>query len=149
MRSRRAATAMLCLAAIECAVASGCSGTPSDQVAASTKEVSFVVDGTTTCGSLQIPARRRGQQLAAALLLAGSGDTDRDGNQKPNLTPNTLRQIADSLAGVGVITLRFNKILRRRDRRRHLRHRSGLDRSGRVHSSGRLGLQAPGQSAVR
>jgi poly(3-hydroxybutyrate) depolymerase len=109
--SRRAATAvaMLCLAAIGCAVASGCSGTPSDQVPASTKEVSFVVDGTTTYGSLQIPAHRRGRHLAAALLLAGSGATDRDGNQKPDLTPNTLRQIADALAGVGVMSLRFDK----------------------------------------
>jgi poly(3-hydroxybutyrate) depolymerase len=111
VRNRRVATAVavLCLGASGCAVASGCSGTPSGQVPASTKEVSFVVDGTTTYGSLQIPAHRRGEHLAAALLLAGSGATDRDGNQKPNLTPNTLRQIADSLAGVGVMSLRFDK----------------------------------------
>jgi uncharacterized protein len=96
------------LGASGCGVGGG-TGTPSGQVAASTSQVSFVVDGTTTYGTLQVPAHRAGQHLAAALLLAGSGATDRDGNQKPDLTPNTLRQIADALAGLGVISLRFDK----------------------------------------
>jgi len=43
------------------------------------------------------------------LLLAGSGPTDRNGNQQPNLTPNTLAQIADALAGQGIMSLRFDK----------------------------------------
>jgi hypothetical protein len=71
--------------------------------------VSFVVDGTTTYGTLQAPAHRSGQHLAAALLLAGSGPTDRNGNQPPGLTPNTLGQIADALAGMGIMSLRFDK----------------------------------------
>src|SRR5262249_2714314 len=50
-----------------------------------------------------------GQKLAAALLLAGSGPTDRDGNQPPDVTPSTLRQIAESLASMGIMSLRFDK----------------------------------------
>src|SRR5690348_2695492 len=62
----------------------------SGQVAATSQDVSFTVDGTKTYGTLEIPAHRGGQHLAAALLLAGSGPTDRDGNQPANnITPQT------------------------------------------------------------
>jgi predicted esterase len=78
-------------------------------VAASADEVSFDVNGTTTYGTLDVPAHRSGQHLAAALLLAGSGQTDRNGNQEPSTTPNTLRQIAAALDRVGIMSLRFDK----------------------------------------
>ena len=84
------------------------SPSPGD-VAAVTREVSFSTGGTTTYGTLEVPGHRRGQHLAAALLLAGSGATDRDGNQPPGLTPNTLRQLADALTGMGIMSLRFDK----------------------------------------
>src|SRR5580704_1256597 len=48
------------------------------QVAAASRQVSFAVNGTTTYGTLDIPAHGAGQHLAAALLLAGSGPTDRN-----------------------------------------------------------------------
>lgn len=108
-------------AAVFCAGLAGCgsggvqpqpggSGTQSGaEVAASTSEVSFVVDGTTTYGTLEVPAHREGAHLAAALLIAGSGPTDRDGNQPPSVTPDTLRQIADALGGMGIMSLRFDK----------------------------------------
>lgn len=77
-------------------------------VPAADREVVFTVDGTTTYGTLHVPAHRAGQRLRAALLLPGSGPTDRDGNQ-PHASPNTLTQVADALAADRVATLRFDK----------------------------------------
>jgi hypothetical protein len=71
--------------------------------------VSFDVDGTTTFGTLEIPAHPAGRKLAAALLVAGSGPTDRNGNQPPQDTPNTLELIANALARRGIMSLRFDK----------------------------------------
>lgn len=78
-------------------------------VPAADREIVFTVDGTRTYGTLHIPAHRTGQRLRAALLLPGSGPTDRDGNQPPAPPSNTLAQIADALAGDRVATLRFDK----------------------------------------
>ncbi|HEX6342116.1 alpha/beta hydrolase [Umezawaea sp.] len=78
-------------------------------VPAADREVVFTVDGTTTYGTLHVPAHRAGQRLRAALLLPGSGPTDRDGNQPPAASPNTLAQVADALAVDRVATLRFDK----------------------------------------
>ncbi|WIX88198.1 alpha/beta hydrolase [Amycolatopsis sp. DG1A-15b] len=77
-------------------------------VPAADREVVFTVDGTTTYGTLHVPAHRAGQRLRAALLLPGSGPTDRDGNQ-PHASPNTLTQVAGALAADRVATLRFDK----------------------------------------
>jgi len=120
-----AAAALLCaglgtgLAACSTAGAAGGSGpgtagttasTGSGQVAASSQDVSFTVDGTKTYGTLEIPAHRGGQHLAAALLIAGSGPTDRDGNQpSANVTPQTLKLVAGVLAQEGIVTFRFDK----------------------------------------
>jgi uncharacterized protein len=72
--------------------------------------VSFVVNDTTTYGTLEIPAHRAGQRLAAALLLAGSGPTDRNGDDAAaGLEPHTLQLIAGLLGRMGIITLRFDK----------------------------------------
>src|SRR5689334_19311205 len=84
--------------------------TGSGQIAATSQDVSFMVDGTKTYGTLEIPAHRSGQHLAAALLLAGSGPTDRDGNQPSgNITPQTLKLVAGVLAQQGIMTFRFDK----------------------------------------
>src|SRR5436190_2718713 len=84
--------------------------TASGQIAATSQDVSFTVDGTKTYGTLEIPAHRSGQHLAAALLLAGSGPTDRDGNQpSSNITPQTLKLVAGVLAQQGIMTFRFDK----------------------------------------
>jgi hypothetical protein len=109
------AAALVCVGVAGCGQGgseprSGGSGTPSGgQIAASTSEVSFLANGTTTYGTLEVPAHREGARLAAALLIAGSGPTDRDGNQPPGVTPNTLRQIADALSAMGIMSLRFDK----------------------------------------
>jgi len=84
--------------------------TPAEaQVPATDREVVFTADGTTVYGTLHIPEHRAGRKLRAALLLPGSGPTDRDGNQPPQYTPNTLAQLADTLADDGIATLRFDK----------------------------------------
>jgi uncharacterized protein len=114
-----AAAALLCaglcagLAACSSAGAAGGAGsnaTGSGQIAATSQDISFTVDGTKTYGTLEIPAHRSGQHLAAALLLAGSGPTDRNGNQpSSNVTPQTLKLVAGVLAQQGIETLRFDK----------------------------------------
>ncbi|XVV15012.1 alpha/beta hydrolase family protein [Actinoplanes sp. CA-131856] len=78
-------------------------------VPAADHEISFVVDGTTTYGTLSVPAHRPGQRMPAALLLPGSGPTDRNGDQPPALTPHTLAKIAGTLGRDGVVSLRFDK----------------------------------------
>jgi uncharacterized protein len=77
-------------------------------VPAADREVVFTADGTTTYGTLHVPAHRAGQRLRAAVLLPGSGPTDRDGNQ-PSMSPNTLAQVAGALGRDRVATLRFDK----------------------------------------
>ncbi|SEP46233.1 alpha/beta hydrolase family protein [Amycolatopsis saalfeldensis] len=75
---------------------------------AADREVVFTVDGTTTYGTVHVPEHLAGQRLRAALLLPGSGPTDRDGNQ-PAASPNTLAQVAGALGDDRVVTLRFDK----------------------------------------
>ncbi len=59
-------------------------------------------------GTLLVPASSQPRPLV--LLVAGSGPTDRDGNSSiGQLRPNSLRQIAESLASFGIASLRFDK----------------------------------------
>ena len=105
-----AAAALLCAGLAACSSAGAGSGSGSGRVAATSQDVSFTVDGTKTYGTLEVPAHRSGQHLAAALLLAGSGPTDRDGNQpSQNITPQTLKLVAGVLTRQGIMTLRFDK----------------------------------------
>lgn len=46
---------------------------------------------------------------AAAVLIPGSGPTDRDGNQMPAIQAATLRLMAEALAEHGVATVRIDK----------------------------------------
>ncbi|MFJ9713598.1 alpha/beta hydrolase family protein [Streptomyces sp. NPDC101234] len=78
-------------------------------VSAVDREVRFTADGTTAYGTLHIPAHRVGRRLAAALLLPGSGPTDRNGDEPPGFTPHTLALMAGVLSDDGVMTLRFDK----------------------------------------
>ncbi|HJP77158.1 MAG TPA: alpha/beta hydrolase [Pseudonocardiaceae bacterium] len=78
-------------------------------VPASDQRLSFTQDGTTAYGTLHIPAHRAGHRLAAALLLPGSGPTDRNGNQLPSFDPDALRLIAGVLDSQGIASFRFDK----------------------------------------
>lgn len=68
--------------------------------------VSFDADGTTFHGSLRTPDHG---VKGAALLLPGSGPTDRNGNQA-GAPSDVLLRTADSLAAHGIASLRFDKI---------------------------------------
>ena len=106
--ARAAAAAVICTGLAACG--SGGTAGSSGMIAAADRSVSFVVDGTTTYGTLHIPAHRGGQRLAAALLLAGSGPTDRNGDDAAaGLEPHTLQLIAGVLGRSGIMTLRFDK----------------------------------------
>ncbi len=59
-------------------------------------------------GSLWIPANAP-PHVPAVLILAGSGPTDRDGNNRPMLHSDMYRQLATSLAQAGIASLRFDK----------------------------------------
>jgi uncharacterized protein len=48
------------------------------------------------------------EQPPVALLIAGSGSTDHDGNG-PKLKPATLKKLAEQLVGRGIATLRYDK----------------------------------------
>ncbi|MEO6085354.1 MAG: alpha/beta hydrolase [Umezawaea sp.] len=104
MFSRAAAVAMV----IVVATTTPAAATPG-LAPATDREIVFTVDGTLTYGTLHVPAHRVGQRLPAALLLPGSGPTDRNGDQPPTLTPNTLAQLAEALDQDHVVTLRFDK----------------------------------------
>jgi acetyl esterase/lipase len=104
---RAAVAAAVCMGLAAC----GSGGTGSSgMVAAADQGVSFTVNGTTAYGTLHVPAHRSGQRLAAALLLAGSGPTDRNGDQAgAGFEPHTVQLIAGVLGQSDIMTLRFDK----------------------------------------
>ena len=73
-------------------------------------EITFASGAVTYYGSLRTPADANGS-APAALLLAGSGPTDRNGGSA--LLPGdigTLRHLADVLEQHGLASLRYDKI---------------------------------------
>ncbi|MGD9882730.1 MAG: alpha/beta hydrolase family protein [Reyranella sp.] len=75
------------------------------------REVRFAADdGTMLAGTLLLPAWSELQRVPGLVLVAGSGPTDRNGNNP--LVPariDTLRLIAARLAEAGIGTLRYDK----------------------------------------
>lgn len=57
-------------------------------------------------GTLTIPSGK--SKKALVLIIAGSGPTDRDGNN-PRMKNNSLKQLSKFLADMGVASLRFDK----------------------------------------
>ena len=68
--------------------------------------VSIAIDGGTLAGTLTTPDGEG--PFPAALLIAGSGPLDRDGNHK-RLPLGLSRDLAEILDGAGWVTLRFDK----------------------------------------
>jgi len=75
------------------------------------RQVKFAAgDGTMLAGTLLLPLISEVQYVPGVVLVAGSGPTDRDGNN--SLVPvriDLLKQIAELLAGVGIASLRYDK----------------------------------------
>ncbi|MBY4215195.1 MULTISPECIES: alpha/beta hydrolase [Nocardiaceae] len=69
-------------------------------------EVSFESGGVTFYGSLRMPV---GDTRGVALVLPGSGPTDRNGNSG-DLHLNTTAYVADELSRRGIASLRFDKL---------------------------------------
>lgn len=65
--------------------------------------------GVMLAGLLTLPEEEDEAPYPALLLLQGSGPTDRDGNQPPEIHTNLLRQISRHLAEQGIASLRFDK----------------------------------------
>src|SRR6266480_5782030 len=59
-------------------------------------------------GTLTLPRSTAGR-IPVAILIAGSGPTDRNGNSMMGITPNSYAQLAWRLAERGIATLRYNK----------------------------------------
>ena len=55
------------------------------------------------------PGASERQRVPVVVLVAGSGPTDRNGNQPPLLWTGLLKQAADLLAGAGIASLRYDK----------------------------------------
>jgi alpha-beta hydrolase superfamily lysophospholipase len=91
----------------------GASGSAQPAVARSQwvdQPVSFEAGGLTVYGTYRHPADPA-RAVPAALLIAGSGPTDRNGNTPLLPGPvNTLRTVADRLSADGVASLRYDKL---------------------------------------
>lgn len=58
------------------------------------------------CGSLYVP--QQNGKMPVVLLIAGSGPTDRDGNN-PMMKNNSLKMVAEGLCREGIASLRYDK----------------------------------------
>lgn len=59
-------------------------------------------------GTLLLPSIDEAQKVPVALLISGSGPTDRNGNNM-RMRNNSLKMIAEELAAVGIASLRYDK----------------------------------------
>ena len=74
---------------------------------AAAEPIALKVDGGELHGTLEVPQGAPG--LPVALIIAGSGPTDRNGNNPLLGKNNCLKMLAESLAAKGVASLRYDK----------------------------------------
>ena len=75
------------------------------------REITFEgAGGIRLSGTLLLPeGASADRRVPAVVLVAGSGPTDRNGNQPPLLWTGLLKQLADMLAEAGIASLRYDK----------------------------------------
>lgn len=73
------------------------------------EEISFTSGPDTLYGTVLLPQATDGT-VPGALIISGSGPTDRDGNNVQLQHMNTNRNIAEALAADGVASLRYDKL---------------------------------------
>ncbi|CAL9564917.1 hypothetical protein SUDANB121_04736 [Nocardiopsis dassonvillei] len=91
-----------------------CACTPEDaapppEPAGPERELSFTVDGTEVFATLTLPENASGP-VPGALIVSGSGPTDRDGNSRMRPDADTNLNFARALAEAGVASLRYDKL---------------------------------------
>jgi uncharacterized protein len=91
------------LASLASTVAVQGAGVP---LSTSGSDVSLTVPGGTLYGTLVLPAKL---PAPVALIVAGSGATDRDGNSSMGLQTNSYALLAKALASKGIASLRYDK----------------------------------------
>jgi hypothetical protein len=74
----------------------------------SEKQVSITINDYTLYGSLVVPTQKV-KKMPVALFIAGSGPTDRNGNNTAGLNTYAYQKFCHSLAEKGIATLRFDK----------------------------------------
>lgn len=65
-------------------------------------------DGVILRGTLLLPSLEQDNPIAVALIVSGSGPTDRDGNS-PYMLNNSLKMVAEELMKQGIASLRYDK----------------------------------------
>jgi hypothetical protein len=83
-------------------------GTSAASVPRGSEAVGLAIPGGRIAGTLLLPAETSGK-VPAALIIAGSGPTDRDGNSAIAGKSNSLKLLAESLATAGIASLRYDK----------------------------------------
>ncbi|MBB4933121.1 hypothetical protein F4561_003941 [Lipingzhangella halophila] len=93
--------------------AAACGGsdtaTQDTDISGEEREVEFESGGATLHGTLTMP-QGADEPVAGALIISGSGPTDRDGNSPLRPDADTNRNFADVLAEAGVASLRYDKL---------------------------------------
>jgi alpha/beta superfamily hydrolase len=78
-----------------------------DSAFASNTSIELQTSSGTICGTLLVPTNIH-TKIPVALIIAGSGPTDRDGNN-PVMKNNSLKLLAESLANKGIASIRYDK----------------------------------------
>ncbi len=83
---------------------SAAQGTPT-----TSQELSLETNSGILKGTLLVPAQPAAN-APVALIVAGSGPTDRDGNSPAGVNANTYKLLAEGLAAQGIASLRYDKL---------------------------------------